>query len=69
MQDSEMIFEDKLEKLAEYLSKEFTMSQEEAFEIIYEEWDIVETLMYRYKKAELVKDHFVKQINELYRIA
>ena len=58
MQDSEMIFEDKLEKLAEYLSKEFTMSQEEAFEIIYEEWDIVETYDVYIYKSELVKDNF-----------
>lgn len=69
MQDSEMIFQKKLEKLAKHLSKEFTISQEEAFEIIYEEWDIVETLFHIHKRSELVKEYFVKEINELYRIA
>ncbi len=69
MQDNEMISEKKLEKLAKHLAKEFTMSQDEAFEIIYEEWDVVERLFYTYSKVEDVKGELVREINELYRIA
>ena len=69
MQDGEMISEKKLEKLAKHLSKEFTISQREAMEIIYEEWDVVERLFDVHKKVKAVKEFLIKEINELYRIA
>lgn len=63
------ISEKKLEKLAKRLSKEFTISIEEAFEIIYEEWELVEELFSVHKKAKEVKEHLVREINDIYRIA
>jgi len=63
------ISEKKLGKLAKRLAEEFTISIEEAFEIIYEEWDLVEELFAAHKKAKSVKEHLVRAINELYRIA
>jgi len=63
------VSEQKLEKLAKRLAREFTISTEEAFEIIYEEWELVEELFAAHKKAKAVKEHLVREINTLYRIA
>ena len=68
MQELMMISENKLEKLAKRLSNEFMITQEEAFEIIYEEWELVEELFAKHKKAKAVKEHFVREINDIYRI-
>ena len=68
MQELMTISEKKLEKLAKKLGKEFDISAEEAFEIIYEEWELVEELFARHKKAKAVKEHFVREINNIYRI-
>ncbi len=63
------VSEQKLEKLAKRLAREFAISTEEAFEIIYEEWELVEELFAAHKKAKAVKEHLVREINTLYRIA
>ncbi|HIP51185.1 MAG TPA: hypothetical protein EYG94_03770 [Campylobacterales bacterium] len=69
MQELMMISENKLEKLAKRLSNEFTITQEEAFEIIYEEWELVEELFSVHTKAKIVKEYLVREINDIYRIA
>jgi len=69
MQELMMISEKKLEKLAKRLADEFTITLEEAFEIIYEEWELVEELFSVHKKAKIVKEHLVHEINNIYRIA
>jgi len=69
MQTQEMISEIKLETLAKHLAKEFIISQREALEIIYEEWDVVETLFYAHQDVKDVKEHLVIEMNALYRIA
>jgi len=69
MQELMTISEKKLEKLAKRLGKEFAISTEEAFEIIYEEWELVEELFAAHKKAKAVKEHLVREINDIYRIA
>lgn len=69
MQDREAVSEKKLAKLAKYLSKAFGIAEEEAYEIIYEEWELVEELYAAYKKTKAVKEHFLREVNELYRIA
>jgi len=69
MKDTMIISESKLEKLAKRVAKEFAISTEEAFEIIYEEWELVEELFAKHKKAKAVKEHLVREINSLYRIA
>lgn len=69
MKECMTISERKLEKLAKRLASEFTITTEEAFEIIYEEWELVENLFMKHKKAKAVKDHLVQEINAIYRIA
>ncbi|CAA6814639.1 MAG: Unknown protein [uncultured Sulfurovum sp.] len=69
MKEEMFISEKKLEKLAKKLAKTFTMSQEEALEIIYEEWDLVESLFYAHKKVKAVHEHLCVEINHMYRIA
>lgn len=69
MKDEMCISDKKLDKLAKRLAKYFGISSEEAYEVIYEEWDLVETLFAAHKKAKAVYEHLIKEINELYRIA
>ncbi len=69
MTDESMISDKKLDKLAKRLAKAFGISTEEAYEVIYEEWDLVESLFAAHKKAKAVSEHFIAQTNELYRIA
>lgn len=69
MKDAMIISESKLEKLAKRVAKEFAISTEESFEIIYEEWGLVEKLFAKHKKAKAVKEHLLREINSLYRIA
>jgi hypothetical protein len=69
MHDNQSISDSKLIKLANDLAKEFTLSLQEAYEIIYEEWDLVETLFHTHKKTDSFKAYFLHEINTLYRIA
>ncbi len=69
MQDREIISEKKLEKLAKHLAKSLHITSEEAMDIIYEEWDLVEELFAAHKKAKAVKEHLSAQLNSLYKTA
>ena len=69
MKDEIEISDKKLEKLAKKLAKTFSLDQEEAVSIIYEEWDIVESLFHAHKKTKAVHHHLVDEINKTYRIA
>lgn len=69
MQNKEIISDEKLDKLAKHLVKEFSITQAEALEMIYTQWDTVERLYHAHKKTKAVKGHLVKEINTLYRIA
>ena len=69
MKDEMYISDKKIEKLAKKLSKTFTLNEEEALEIIYEEWDLVESLFHAHQKVKAVHHHFVDEINYTYRIA
>jgi len=59
----------KIEKLAKKISKTFSLSQEEALEVIYEEWDLVENLFHAHGKVKTVHEHLCEEINYTYRIA
>ena len=59
----------KINKLAKRLSKTFTIDEEEALEVIYEEWDLVETLFHTHQKVKAIHYHLVEEINYTYRIA
>ena len=69
MYDETFIPEQKIEKLAKKISKTFSLSHEEALEVIYEEWDLVENLFHAHAKVKAVHHHLCKEINHTYRIA
>ncbi|MDD2399500.1 MAG: hypothetical protein PHR75_02700 [Sulfurovum sp.] len=69
MYDECNILDEHLEELAAKVAKSFFITAEEALELIYEEWEKVESLYAAYKKTNLVHQYFVDEINELYRIA
>jgi len=69
MKDEMYISDKKIAKLAKKLSKTFALSQEEAMELIYEEWEHVETLFHAHTKVKAVHSHLIDEINYTYRIA
>lgn len=69
MNDETYIPEQKIEKLAKKVSKTFSLSQEEALEVIYEEWDLVENLFHTHTKVKAVHHYLCEEINYTYRIA
>lgn len=69
MKDDVFISDKKVEKLARKLSKALNIQSEEAMELIYEEWDLVETLFHQHKKVKAVVSHLVDEVNYTYRIA
>jgi hypothetical protein len=69
MKDEMVISDKKIAKLAKKLSKTFTINEEEAMEVIYEEWDLVETLFHAHTKVKAVHTHLIDEINYTYRIA
>ncbi len=69
MKEEMYISEKKIEKLSNRIAKTFSLSQEEALGVIYEEWDIVENLFHTYGKVKAVHTHFIEEINYTYRIA
>jgi hypothetical protein len=69
MKDEMYISEKKIAKLAKKLSKSFAIHEEEALTLIYEEWDLVETLFHTHTKVKAVHSHLTDEINYTYRIA
>lgn len=69
MKDETLISDKKIEKLAKKLAKTFSMDQEEALGIVYEEWDLVENLFHAYGKVKAVHQHLTNELNQTYRIA
>jgi len=69
MKEDIFISEKKLAKLAKRVAKTFAIYEEEAMEIIYEEWELVERLFHEHKKVKAVYTHLIEDINYMYRIA
>ena len=69
MKDEMYISDKKIAKLAKRLAKTFVITQEEAMELIYEEWDLVETLFHVHTKVKAVHMHLIDEINYTYQIA
>ena len=65
----ELISEKKITKLSKRLAKTFDIGEEEARELIYEEWEMVESLFQAHKKVKAVAQHMSDEINYIYRIA
>ena len=64
-----MISDKKTQKLADKLAKVFSIPAEDALSVIYEEWDLVESLFLSHGKVKAVVDRLVEEINYSYRIA
>ncbi len=69
MQETTIVTEKKLAKLAKHIAKAFGISKEEAYELIYEEWELAEMLFKKHKKAKTVCEHFIAEVNIYYAIA
>ena len=69
MKDEMVISDKKIAKLAKRLAKTFGLPQEEAMELIYEEWDLVESLFYAHTKVKAVHTHLIDEISYTYQIA
>ena len=69
MREELLLSEKKIETLIQKVANTFCLSKEEAMEIIYEEWDLVENLFYTHTKVEEVHDSLCEEINYTYRIA
>ena len=63
------ISDKKIDKLAKRISKAFLITQDEAFEIVYEEWDLIAVLFDSHKKVKVVFPHLMEDIDYSYRIA
>ncbi len=64
-----VVTEQKLVKLAKHLQKYYRIEEQEAFEIIYEEWDIVEGAFAEKLKAKEVYKRLLYALNDIYRVA
>ena len=69
MKDEMYISDKKIAKLGKKLAKTFGITQEEAMELIYEEWDLIESLFHAHTKVKAVHTHLIDEINYTYRIA
>ena len=69
MKDEMVISDKKIAKLAKRLAKTFGLTQEEAMELIYEEWDLIESLFHAHTKVKAVHANLIDEINYTYRIA
>ncbi len=61
--------EKKLSKLAKRISKTFSLDEEAALALIYEEWELVENLFAEHKKVKAVHHYLIEEIQHSYRIA
>ncbi|MEN8304371.1 MAG: hypothetical protein ABFQ64_09890 [Campylobacterota bacterium] len=69
MKEEMYISDKKIAKLAKRLAKTFGITQDEAMELIYEEWDFIEALFHAHTKVKAVHSHLIDEINYTYRIA
>ena len=64
-----VITEEKLVKLAKKLQKYYRINEEEALEIIYEEWDLIEDAFASSQKVKEVYQNLIYELNDIYRVA
>ena len=69
MKNEITISDKKIEKKKKKISKAFLITQEEALEIVYEEWDLIAVLFKSHKKVKVVFSHLMEDIDYSYRIA
>ncbi len=64
-----LVTEKKLKKLVNHLRKYYRIGEQEAMEIIYEEWELVEEAFGLELKAKEVCAKLVLELNDIYRVA
>jgi len=64
-----VISEKKLAKLAKRIQKTYSIQEQEALEIIYEEWDLIESSFADNMKVKDVHKKLIKELNDIYRVA
>jgi hypothetical protein len=64
-----VVTEEKLVKLAIKLQQHYRIDEEEALEIIYEEWDLIEEAFSYNLKLEEVYTSLINTLNDIYRVA
>jgi hypothetical protein len=69
MNDGLWISSKKLEDLAQELAKTFSLDEEEAMGLVYEEWDLVEDLFHSNATTKTIHSRLMEEINYTYRIA
>ncbi len=69
MQKKIFVSDRKIIKLSKKIAKTFGIERGEALTLIYEEWDLVETLFQKHKKVKEVHTHLINEINYTYMIA
>jgi len=69
MKDEIFISEVKIDKLAQKVTKTLKLSRDEAYDLIYEEWDLVENLFSTHGTFDDVSHYFCEEINSIYWIA
>jgi len=69
MLEESVISEKKLAKLAKRIQKTYSIQEQEALEIIYEEWDLIESSFADNMKVKDVHKKLIKELNAVYRVA
>lgn len=67
--ESAVVTEKKLVKLAKRLQKYYRIDEQEALEIIYEEWDLIEEAFASELKVKEVYQSLILSLNDIYRVA
>jgi len=67
--ESAVVTEKKLVKLAKKLQKYYRIDEQEALEIIYEEWDLIEEAFASNQKVKEVYQNLIYALNDIYKVA
>ncbi len=68
-QEYSAVSQKRLVQLGNYLQKIYRIDEQEALEMIYEEWDLVEAAFASEMKVEEVLKKLLYEFNEIYRVA
>ena len=60
--------QEQIEKIIKIVSKKMAINYEEAKDIVYEEYDLLEDLLNSCKKIKDVAKRFILEINGIYKI-
>ena len=66
-QSSNVISQEKIDKLTKKIAKSLCLDDEVASALIYQEWDRIECLFEKYKKVKTVHQHLLSEIEGEYR--